>query len=244
MIDTEKEKLLNTTIAELAEKHGWPTQSWRDMMRFVHRRPYRVLKEKRAEEQRLLKNLTTATNLKDLLWSLEEEYKECRKPSKFNERFRSWQKLFSALGLTRLDSIVLPQNTVTKETLKAIPREKLMQMDASVLGTMSSTSLEYYRRGDAFWETYDDKDLLPPPTIAQLLAETAPPVFKESIFATLRLLKELGFDYEDGLFLQWGTRRKFIDDLVAEEGFSREVCAIVATIAEKHNWISFPAESI
>lgn len=242
----EKEKLLNSSIAELAAKHNWPTQMWRDMVRVSHPRSDYAGANFR-EENRRVDELAKKTCLRDVIRSLEAVYAKYRVPSEFHSSFRSCRKKIVELGLTRLDAIFLPQDTVTTDMIKAVPKEKLLQMDARILGTLSSALLSHYRYESNNREDtrYFEGELLPFPTVAELISKVPHWSFHEEVLtATLRLLKSMGFTYDDGPFFQEGTRKKFIEDLMKEEGYSGEICAIVASIAEKHGWVSFPAENL
>ncbi|HLM84320.1 MAG TPA: hypothetical protein VK254_03885 [Candidatus Bathyarchaeia archaeon] len=242
MTDTDKEKLLGTSIAELAEKNNWPTQMRRDMVRVSYPRS-EYESETFREENRRVDELAKKTCLKDVLSSLERIYSKYRVPSEFHTSFRTCRKRFVELGLTRLDAIFLPQETVTPEMIKAIPKEKLLQMDARILGTISSTLLGYYRYKDTDYKDLDLEDeLLPFPTVAELISKEPHWSFHEEVLtATLRLLWDMGFTYDDGLFFQAGTRQKFIEDLMKEECLVEKAAYLVTRIAEKRGWIKFPA---
>lgn len=240
MFDSGKENLLNSSIAELAKKNKWPRQTMSAIVKLVHDPPHYFGRENRAKNQKIIDDLAAQTTLRECLTGLEKKYAEQRRSHYFYNDYRGILKRIIDLGLTRLDCVVIPQSTVTKDMLKSISKIDLLKKDASVLGTVSNLALTDYRHNDK-----SPKNPLPWPTVADLLSQMPyAGISEKSWKATRQLLEDLGFTYEDGLFLQWGTRRRFVEDLMKEEGYSRETCAIVAAIAEKRCWVKFPAENL
>ena len=61
--------------------------------------------------------------------------------------------------------------------------------------------------------------------------------FERSIFNLCQKLLEMGFQYEDGIFLQEGTRREFVERLMREEGLSKRSAGKFADLAHERGYI-------
>lgn len=155
-------------------------------------------------------------------------------------KFESFSpKLVNALvasGLTCLDVPSLPQTITSSRELRGLSKENLLAMDARRLGTLSSAALR------AYWSGYGKMPLI---TIGEVLAsnpwegEQSYEVrhCRQGLLNTRRLLVELGFKYEDGPFMQHGTRRQFVEKLIAKDSLGKKQAAKVADLAMKYRWI-------
>lgn len=143
------------------------------------------------------------------------------------------------LGMTQLDWVVLPSSTVTIKMLKQLGKKKIGECSILVLGTLSSSALRSIKSA----EERLDKKLLDF-TIDDFLATPATAwrgeygrEFKDSVAKTRQKLIQIGFRYEDGIFLQEGTKRRLVEDLMEKEGLSCQAAKKVAEIAQKRCWV-------
>jgi len=61
--------------------------------------------------------------------------------------------------------------------------------------------------------------------------------FSISIVNLCRKLMEMGFGYEDGIFLQEDTRREFVEKLMKEENMSQRQARKFADLAHKRHYV-------
>lgn len=147
--------------------------------------------------------LAREVTLGDVLRVLEAEYAQMRH-AEYGVRHKNHLRKICELGLTRLDSIALPQETIDLALLRKLPREKLLALDGRYLASIGEKTMANYR------EWAEKKNGTPPPpfTVGELLAqppeghELAPAV----AVATWRLLLALGFGEEEGPFMAAASR--------------------------------------
>ena len=154
---------------------------------------------------------------------------------------RSFSQKLVELGMTQLDWIALPNSTVTTTMLKRLGKEKLRSLSVLVLDTLSSTALERLR-----WHTKKDvrettiQDLLDfnPLEDRRHMDRSFVRSFAQSFLNTRNRLLELGFRYEDGLFLQVGTKRQLAEDLMKTESLSKQMAYKFVEIAAKRRMVA------
>lgn len=155
-----------------------------------------------------------------------------------------WRDKLIGLGFTQLDWIGLPPDTVPAAALCAVGPEKLSRLSVMLLGTLTPQALA---RLEEFFKKR--AELI---TIRELLNDTAAwlapkgrldgiMTLKRGIIGTRRKLYELGFRYQDGVFLQIGSRRELIERIMAETNIERQAAERVAAfIAANYNDVPFP----
>lgn len=136
------------------------------------------------------------------------------------------------LGLTHLDWKALPINTVTTQMLRRLGKKELLGRSILLLGTLSFIALRELVK-------YFNKDLLDI-TIRDLTGTSEETWdwsgnLKRSIAKTRQKLLEIGFRYEDGIFLQEGTKRQLVEDLAAETNLSHNVVTKVVDVSQKRH---------
>ena len=148
-----------------------------------------------------------------------------------------------ARKLTALDVPCLPHTPATrKKMLKSLSKEDLLAADVRKLGTLSSAAIENgYRRYGNPYEIVTVREVL----------ESKPwsgennyyfKGVRSSLLLTRQYLRELGFKYEDGPFMQDGTRRQFIEKLMTADSLGKRHAVKVAGLAMKYRWIPKFAE--
>jgi len=144
-------------------------------------------------------------------------------------------KVLIRSGLTHLDLPNLPAIAMKPKVLKGLGKEALRLMDVRRLGSLSERAIYSY-------DPYrDSPEIL---TIAQVL-ESSPWTddgrrlrgVLRSLQTTRVLLRTLGFGDQDGSFMSDGTRRKFIEKLILEDGLGKRQAKQVAELAEKYHWV-------
>ncbi len=233
-----KEKILALPIAELGLS-ATASNNWAER-----------LKEQEDPElefgwgdrrRRLCEELARQFTVKDLIADVDEQIQDV------SDYFLSWNEYFwigrqlrdklVELGLTQLDWIVLPNRTVTIEMLKRLGKKNLLRYSILVLGTLSSkaiSSLQYEQQKMACQITI--RDLLN--ISLRTWKEREGSNFSTSIANTRQRLRELGYNYGDGVFLQDGTKRQLAEDLRDNEGLSWKVAQKLAGVAEKRGWVA------
>lgn len=222
---SEKEELFEKTIAELASEFNWSTSLSRKMVIFANEGV------RRAE----LDTLKAKTTLKDVVEKLEFNFYKTGRGG----REAIYNALIS-LGLTRLDSVALPQKTVTVEMLKQLTKDKLLTMSACVLGTMSMVALwqcsEYYL--EYIFKDYEKGERRSSlPTIAELLTNGHYWENKTMIYRTVILLRELGFTDDDGPFMQIADdTQKNIEKIMKKEAVDEKTAKLIVEMAQRRGW--------
>lgn len=195
----------------------------------------------------LLKQWANEVTVRDVVDALEASLHPL--PSDLRKFDKKLVKRLVELGMTQLDWIALPNTTVTTAALRRLGKEKLRSLSILVLDTLSSKALQYFlfslesgNRG---------KKSLREVTIQHLLDFNAAeglygsPLkthlfltqFAGSFHSTRCKLLELGFRYEDGRFLQAGTKRRLAEDLMESDGLSKKLAYRFAEIVRKRNLI-------
>ena len=139
------------------------------------------------------------------------------------------------LGLTSLDWAAIPG--ATTEQLKRAGKKLVRQQSVLLLSTLSSKAIRNLERllnklaldisvenllgvSRRAWERHDSSN------------------FGKSILKTWALLREVGFGYDDGVFLQDGTKRQFVESLQIKEGLPQRIAIRVAEIAQRRGWVA------
>lgn len=140
-----------------------------------------------------------------------------------------------SLGMTQLDWIALSSQTVTSEMLKSLGKEELKKRSAILLNTHSGMIIK-------FLADYSGRSI-EEITIGELLDLSemdwlrCGKNFWYCASKTRKKLREIGFSYEDGIFLQEGTRREFVERIMKREGLNLNQARMVVDIAKKYGWI-------
>lgn len=145
------------------------------------------------------------------------------------------------LGLTKIDWIALPvMNKIAfTKLLRALGKNELKKCSILLIKTPSGKMLEYL-------ECMVKKESAEAITIGELL-NVHPNGwsfvnFGWCVSQMRQKLLELGFKYEDGIFLQEGTRRNFVQKIMEEEKLDQKQAEIIADIAHKRGWIKKTAD--
>ncbi len=140
------------------------------------------------------------------------------------------------LGLEYVDWPHVQSAKCSGDELKQLSKEVLLQKNVRVLNTLTSYSRRAVLHELAKLGVEREDQTL---TISDLLLvqDAGQPVAR-SISKTRKYLRELGFKYEDGPLLQFGTRRRLIEDLQKQEGITRHEAELVARIARRRGWVS------
>lgn len=171
--------------------------------------------------------------------------------NKINSPIRNWRGLAGWLvefrdtvinfGLTKLDWISLPIRTINEEMLKGLGKKKLKEKSIILLGTLSglikqcledefNKPAERIMIGELLGLSLDDWRAVQRHD------------FQYCVSSTRKKLLEIGFEYQDGIFLQQGTRHEFIEWLMKEESLNYEEASKMADIARKYMWIKKSAD--
>lgn len=134
------------------------------------------------------------------------------------------------MGLNQLDWIALESDAVTTKMLRNLSKEKLLQMSILVLGTLNPKAIDRYLN--------HRKDM----AIGTFLKTSQSVWSRGSNFVatlrnTRRKLFEMGLGYDDGIFLQEGTKRALAERLMRTYGLTQDVATSVAEVAEKEKWV-------
>jgi hypothetical protein len=143
----------------------------------------------------------------------------------------------ASLGLTKLEWIALPYESA-REKFASIGKEKLKKKSALILEP-SRKMLVALNNAGSFDDVRGDLQKI---TIGDLLTVSPKSLrhfknFQQSFVKVCQRLLEMGFTYEDGAFLQEGTRREFIQHLMRDEGLELDEAKKFADLAHKYGWI-------
>src|SRR3989344_7486378 len=133
------------------------------------------------------------------------------------------------VGLTRLQTWLMPRRSVTFEMIAALPRGELLKRDAAALGTMDDEAVNHLR-ARAGSPTF---------TVAELLAAKREDIWRGySTTSTLVLLEKLGFSPADCPFMTKDNdpRNALALDLAVSEGLTADEAKKFADIAACRNW--------
>ncbi|MFA6160341.1 MAG: hypothetical protein WC678_04640 [Parcubacteria group bacterium] len=232
-----KEELFKKTIAELTDEFNLSKTRSKEMVLIANGWIYL-----RTKDQAELDNLKAKITLRDVVEKLEYEfYHAGGRHEFFRGGYRFIQNILISLGLTRLDSVALPQKTVTKEMLKQLTKDELLAMNACVLGTMSTIVLlqcgEYYLEHIKCCEGVQRGSFLP--SIAELLTIGLRWRWgnKAMIYRTVVLLKELGFTDDDGPFMQIADNtQKNVEKIMKQESVDEKTATLIVEMAQRRGW--------
>jgi len=234
----EKNALMGMSIAELAEKYNWSNHQREEALRMVHGFPRTGFLKNLPSKERVgkadeRKRLERETTLKQWIGVLEENCNG-NPYHYFSQDIKPFTDKFIEMGLTSIDSIVIPLKTVSVEMLKQIPKEDLLQMNARIIGTFSSAAIFRYMRSD---DSIGNHSL----TLAEVL--TKGPHHRMSrrmIFKTASVLRKLDLPEEGKLFMLDDRRNAFIENIMKTENISRDTAEVIVDIAEKRGWEIYP----
>ncbi|MDO9230873.1 MAG: hypothetical protein Q7U36_00115 [bacterium] len=237
---SKKEELFKKTIAELASEFNWSKSRSKEMVMFANGWVYL-----RKKDQAELDALKAKTTLRDVVKKLEFEfYNTGGRHTFFKGGHGAIHNALMSLGLTRLDSIAIPQKTVTMEMLKQLTKDELLAMSACVLGTMSIIALWNYGKIIYFLNhgIEEEEHMVSLPTIAELLtvktcSEWSHLQNKAMIYRTVVLLRELGFTDDDGPFMQIAdVTQKNVEKIMKQEVVDEKTATLIVEMAQRRGW--------
>lgn len=241
---------LKMSIFDLAKKFGWSIHVIDNMTEMVDDRFIWCEKCQRSKPKKWkgcvgmlgvrVDCFSKKIILKDILTAFEAGYD---KISHAQSQYCKGLVLKSLcnIGFTRLDSVALPQSTIKIEDLKKLSREKLLLLDARLLGTISeNVTFKNRIRHDRHFKEY----FLAPPTVGDVISGSyysdSRGLTKKTENKTREVLAQLGFGYEDGPFMQPIDKHRFlIEDLVKNDEICDKDARLVVRIAEKRGWVKF-----
>ncbi len=235
---TNLERVQAMTVAEFAARHKLSGQIRNDLVEIAKRR---IDNAWRHPDWRVyhkqMRELANTVTMRDALAALPST-DGGDGPYELKHRNPKLADALMAEGLTYLDVPSLPMTTLSAQELRKIPKSDLLALDARRLGTLSSAAMRVY--------VYDSpyRERRPVSTVGELLAsdhwgnDYQLDNCEQSLLNTRRRLAEIGFTYEDGLFMQHGTRRQFLEKIVAESGLTKKAAEKVADLAMKYRWVT------
>ena len=162
---------------------------------------------KKASETVTVQDVIDAVNAADL--KTPEWYTN---PKQTSDAFAHLINKLVEAGLTKLDWVYLPQETITATVMAKTPKKVWLEKSVMTLGAISVMSLEDLQRRF--------KKVPARITVRELL--TCPGWSGVSFQNARKKLKTLGFGYDDGVFLQDNTERYFVELLAKECGLSEK----------------------
>ena len=256
----KKTMALSMNIGELTKKIGWPISTIGIMVELFRYKSNeqcsgcgegcwkknihdskKIQREKKIFRENCFSKVVT---LQDVIVVLEEMYAEATGPfqRKYWQSNKTVLQRICDLGFTRLDSVALPQSTISLEDLKKLDRDKLLSLDARLLGTIKeSAAARYLEVEGSHWRSpvyYEGS----PATIKDVLDGRAQVIFrtKETEEKTRKALMQLGFTFEDGPFMRSSDRyRKLVTELMEDEGIDQGIASLIVQIAKKRGWVNF-----
>lgn len=190
---------------------------------------------------RFLQQQSEQITVGELIKTLEEHWQPI--PKDLRMHARNLQRRLVELGLTQLDWVALPNSTINHQMLVKLSKEDLRKRSILLLSTLSLPSLLGITRDlrkctrDTTIEDLLNYDPFEGEMRPRLVMNLFGLMFEKSFKSTRQLLIECGFRYEDGIFLQAGTRRQLAEDLMAKEGLSKKTAYKFADIAQKRNMV-------
>lgn len=223
----ETDKILNLTIAKLNLSKRSQNALIRQMIKYVGN--HEELAFFYENETRAITKWALRLTVIDVI----NKYNCPLQRSRCNLWLIEFQDKLIELGLTKLDWLALPNITLVGK-LRSENKGDFKKRSILILDTVSGQMLN-------FLENHLDKKPKEI-TIEELLAESTKKWetfhdFGRSLFNTRRKLIEIGLKYEDGVFLQEGTRRQFVERLMEEEDLGKKQAERIADIARKQGWI-------
>lgn len=180
----------------------------------------------------------TVQNAIDTINAIKKNWWESRRYSwcDIKQQHETFIMRLIELGLTQLDWIELPKDTVTLEMLKIVGKKRLL--NRSILLLKGPSNVVIRKLEDVHNKPTSEvtiRDLLD--TSRRTLDEVASNC-EQSIGNTRKNLVLLGFKYEDGIFMKEKTRRYLAETLVKQEGISMKTARKIVEIAIKRHWMS------
>jgi hypothetical protein len=222
-----KDKILSLTISALE----LPSATRNRFLKGYCREKGLEVPETRKDCEALAAKLTVS--------ELIESYDRAPKEFWWASLERLTEKL-AEFGLTRLDWFFLPQSTMTTEVISSLSKQEWLDQPAVLLGTVSNQLLQRLNPySDPNPRTYLVRALLEG-VAAQKYSWTLSYLCKNhrsSVENTRRVLRGLGFTYEDGWFMQFGTRRAAIKDVMSSYDVSEPEAEQVVDIARDRDWV-------
>ncbi len=153
-------------------------------------------------------------------------------------------QFFLDKGLTYLEWNRLPVSTVTKK-LNKLTKEEILELPVECLGSLSGTArfdlfhnLSKRRNG----ESIKVSELILHVKYSDMHSRSIH--LKTSFVNTYRLLRSLGFGYDDGIFFQYGTRRTTAEKMLRKYRVTPGTADRIAEIAELEGWERYPVDKI
>lgn len=231
---------LTMNLFDLATACNWHDSLRNHMALFVYQKNDKPIWNSANPYMQLLRDwlvrVSQEVTLQQVIEKLEQQYRQVYIYNYWAANRTHLGKICS-LGFTRLDSIALPQSTITIELLKTLPRPKLLALDGRLLGTIPEPVMAAYRS-----RLNMPRGVLPPPfTIKELLENSEvwrllPPKVERN---TIPVLQELGLANPKGVASTPKPLPKLsLPDLLKTKGVSQELAAqLVASAATiKANW--------
>ncbi len=147
-------------------------------------------------------------------------------------------------GLTRLDWIQLPQASLTLKCMQSVSREDWLTKPVILLGTIPERIISDITR--VIVDDYKSSRVRPTLTIQELLE--CPKKYCHSHISELQvaktrlILRQLGFTYEDGWFMQFGSKRELLNNWMNQHSITKKEAEMVFVIARKEGWVSKPID--
>lgn len=154
-------------------------------------------------------------------------------------------KKVEQLGLTKEDWSCLPKRTLKSAISGDENKAGLLQKNILALGTVSNIFLkkikyflkyELVERGEYKGCDFSEMEI----TIEKFITLYNPDRHEEllpSAKKTREKLVSLGFRYEDGIFMQLNTKRRFVELLMKEDGLSkRDATLVIETCGQRYGW--------
>jgi len=222
------------TVAQFVEKHELSPQVRNDLVREAlgYEGAGGLSHKKLLERARIV-------YMQDALQALTHTL--TRNNSDLGEKSPHLAKALLAEGLTYLDVPCLPLHTATLTELRRLGKETLRQTNVRVLGTLSGIAIRTILYDVC--RSYDDRVVLTVNNMLEISPWTGERAYAcrtihQSLLKTRAYLCKLGFTYEDGPFMQDGTRRQFVEKLMSEDDLSKRAATKVADLAMKYRWVS------
>ncbi len=222
------------TVAEFVQKHELSPQVRNDLVR-------EAIGRKEAWDSNHKKLLARArtVRMRDALKALADMLG--RANSDLGEKLPRLADALVTEGLTYLDVPCLPIHTATLTELRKLGKEALRETNVRRLGTLSAIAIRTIL--GANFRDYDETRVLTVHDILEISPWTGEHAYEcrtihQSLLKTRAYLCTLGFTYEDGPFMQDGTKRQFVEKLTSEDGLSKRAATKVAELALKYHWIS------
>lgn len=236
--------LLSMNLFDLAAAYGWFPAIRNNMALLVYQGTDKPKWDNDEEYPQLLREwlerASKEVTLQQVIEKLEEQYRQLYIRNYWRQQQTRLARI-CALGFTRLNSVALPQSTVTIALLKTLTRPKLLALDGRLLGSIPEPVMAEYRA-----RLQERSGILPPPfTIKELLvsSELRSQLPPKVVSQTIPILQELGLADREGVVIHPEPRPQLsLPDLLHREGVSKELAAQLVASAKKikENWQKAP----